>query len=247
MTGKSCLQETEAFLLPDAGILAYTSKGMGEKILFVDDDPGVLEFYQDYLRTSFSIESAPDADQALTLLRCHGPYAVIVADMNMPGMNGIELLIKVQEIAPDTVRVMLTGDAEQQTAMMAINQGHIFQFLTKPCPLDALAATLRNSVKQHRLLTAERELLEHTLNGSIKMLTDILSTVEPQSFGKSQKIREYARLLAEFLKITPSWEIEMAAMLLPSWSCHDSSSSSRKDARGPVAVARRERFADAWA
>jgi response regulator RpfG family c-di-GMP phosphodiesterase len=186
---------------------------MREKILFVDDDPGVLEFYQGYLRETFLIETAPGPEEALALVRNQGPYAVIVSDMNMPGMNGIDLLIKVQEMAPDTVRVMLTGDAEQQTAMMAINQGHIFQFLTKPCPLDALASTLRNSLKQHRLLTAERELLEHTLSGSIKMLTDILSIVEPRSFGESQKMREYARLLSEFLKITPSWEIEMAAML----------------------------------
>jgi DNA-binding NtrC family response regulator len=121
---------------------------MREKILFVDDDPGVQAFYQDYLRETFSVQTAGDADEALALVRSQGPYAVIVSDMNMPGMNGIDLLIKVQELAPDTVRVMLTGDAEQQTAMRAINQGHIFQFLTKPCPLEALASTLRNSLRQ---------------------------------------------------------------------------------------------------
>jgi response regulator RpfG family c-di-GMP phosphodiesterase len=186
---------------------------MCDRILLVDDEPNLLTSYKDFLQRQYSIDTALDGERALELVRGHGPYAVIVSDMNMPGMSGVDLLTEAQRIAPDTVRIMLTGDSEQQTAMLAINQGHIFQFLTKPCLPRSLLSTLQNGVKHHQLIIAERQLLEHTLNGSIKMLADILSIVEPEAFGQGQKMREDIRLLAGFLKISPTWELEMAAML----------------------------------
>src|SRR4030042_1805929 len=93
------------------------------------------------------------------------PYAVIVSDLKMPGMNGIKFLSKVREMAPDSVRVMLTGFAELQTAIDAVNEGNIFRFLTKPCPPDILSRALDMGIEQYRLITAERELLEQTLKG----------------------------------------------------------------------------------
>ena len=186
---------------------------MSDRILLVDDEPNLLTSYKELLERQYSIDTALDGEQALELIRRHGPYAVIVSDMNMPGMSGVELLTEAQRIAPDTVRIMLTADSEQQTAMSAINQGHIFQFLTKPCLPRNLLSTLQNGVKHYQLIIAERQLLEHTLSGSIKMLADILSIAEPEAFGQGQRMRDDIRLLAEFLNISPTWELEMAAML----------------------------------
>jgi response regulator RpfG family c-di-GMP phosphodiesterase len=186
---------------------------MNDRILCVDDDPNVLAAFQRNLRRRFTIETAVGGEEALGMVRNHGPYAVIVADMNMPGMNGIQLLKWVREAAPETVRIMLTGNADQQTAMEAINQGHIFRFFTKPCSPELLASGLEAGLEQYRLVTSERELLEKTLNGSIKMLTEILSMVEPQFFGRGQRMRDYARLLAPALNVTQIWELEMAALL----------------------------------
>lgn len=186
---------------------------MNEKILCVDDDANILAAFQRNLRRHFTIATALGGDEALALIRREGPFAVIVADMNMPGMNGIQLLQRVREIAPDTTRMMLTGNADQQTAIDAINQGYIFRFLTKPCTPEKLALGLDAGLEQYQLRTAERELLEKTLNGSIKMLTEILSLVEPQFFGKGQMLRDYVRLVAPALKIEKPWELEVAAML----------------------------------
>src|SRR5689334_1278964 len=105
-----------------------------EKILFVDDDANLLEGFQRQLRKQFSIETAIGGEQALAALCSRGPFAVIVADMRMPSMDGIQLLRKVRAVAPDTVRMMLTGNADQQTAIDAVNEGSIFRFLNKPCP-----------------------------------------------------------------------------------------------------------------
>lgn len=186
---------------------------MSEKVLCVDDDPNILAAYQRNLRKRFSLETALGSNEALQKVRTEGPYAVVVADMKMPGINGIELLAQVREIAPDTVRIMLTGHADLTSAVDAINRGHIFRFLNKPCSPDMLALTIEAGLNQHRLVMAERELLEGTLRGSVKMLTEILSMVEPQLFGRGQMLRDYLRALAPALQITHTWDLEVAAMV----------------------------------
>jgi len=186
---------------------------MSEKILCVDDDANIVAAYQRNLRKQFTIDTAVGGEQALAAIETQGPYAVLVSDMQMPGMNGIEFLLKAKERTPDTVRFMLTGNADQQTAMEAVNKGHVFQFLTKPCPPEMLALALEAGLKQYRLVTAERDLLEKTLSGSIKVLTDILSMIDPRSFGRGELLRDYTRAFVKSLKIDQTWEFEVAAML----------------------------------
>lgn len=188
---------------------------MSLKILCVDDDANVLAGYQRNLRKQFQIDTALSGAAGLTMLETQGPYAVVVADMNMPHMNGVQFLMEVRRRAPDTVRIMLTGNADQQTAIAAVNQGHVFQFLTKPCPPEALASALQQGLRQYQLVTAERELLEKTLNGSIKVLVDVLSMADPQAFGFGQKLREAMRTFARALNVGQTWELELAAMLSP--------------------------------
>lgn len=188
---------------------------MSNKVLCVDDDANILTGITRNLRKQFDIDTAVGALAALKIVEASGPYAVIVADMQMPGMNGVEFLNIVRQKCPDTVRVMLTGNADQKTATDAVNRGHIFQFLNKPCPPDKLAAVLTGGIKQYRMVTAERELLENTLNGSVKVLMEILSLSDPISFGRGQAVRDQAREVAKLLQVTTTWELELAAMLCP--------------------------------
>ena len=205
---------------------------MSTKILCVDDDPHVLAGYQRGLRKQFTLDTALGGEAGLELLWHEGPFAVVVADMNMPGMNGIEFLQQAREVSPDTVRFMLTGNAEQSTAVEAVNQGHVFQFLTKPCSPEVLARALERGVSQYRLITAERDLLERTLNGSIQVLMDVLAMVAPQEFGVSQKLREHMRIFARSIKVEQTWELEIAAMLAPIGCVTLPPEVLRKHARG---------------
>ncbi len=188
---------------------------MSTKILCVDDDASILAAYQRNLRKQFPIDVALGGQEGLDAMANKGPYAVIVADMQMPGMNGVQFLTRAEEIAPDSVRIMLTGNADQKTAADAVNQGHVFRFLTKPCAPEELASMLSAALKQYRLVTAERELLEKTLSGSVKLLTDILSLTDPQAFGQAQALRDYMRTYVKSLNLKSSWEFELAAMLSP--------------------------------
>ncbi|MBI3876445.1 MAG: response regulator [Verrucomicrobia bacterium] len=185
-----------------------------KKILLVDDDPNILSALQRQLRKQFELVTATSVREGLAIITSNKEsIAVVVADMNMPEMNGIKFLQIVRDQSPDISRIMLTGNADQRTAMDAINEGYIFRFLTKPCPPDRMAQTLEAGLIQHQLVTAERELLEKTLSGSIKVLTDILAMFEPDSFGQAQSLRDNMRSVARFLGVRQTWEYEAAAML----------------------------------
>jgi response regulator RpfG family c-di-GMP phosphodiesterase len=188
---------------------------MKEKILFVDDDRNLLASWERTLKRQFSLDTAEGGEAGLARFAGGGAYAVVVADRQMPGMDGIEFLSKVRQRNPDTVRIMLTGNADLESTIRVVNDGNIFRFLTKPCPLDLLSVALVDALEQYRLVTAEKELLSKTLGGSIKLLTDILSMVEPLAFGRAQALREVVTHLTEKLGLSNSWEVHLALMLAP--------------------------------
>ena len=128
-------------------------------------------------------------------------------------MNGAVFLSRSRELAPDTVRVLLTGQTDMNSAVQAVNVGQIFRFLTKPCPPMTLLVTVEAAALQHRLLTAERVLLEQTLHGTIKALTDILALANPASFGRATRIKQLVTDLAIDTELGERWQVEVAAML----------------------------------
>ncbi|MBT3922466.1 MAG: response regulator [Nitrospina sp.] len=185
-----------------------------EKILMVDDDPNVLSAYKRSLYKKFHLETALGPELALETIH-ENSFAIIVSDLKMPEMDGIQFLTKVKEDSPNSIRMMLTGYAEVNKAIEAVNEGNIFRFLTKPCDDDTLSASLEAGLKQYRLVMAERELLEKTLKGSIDILTEMLSMYHPEIFGRTVQLCDLIRTLAQNLKIKSFWEIEVAAMLSP--------------------------------
>lgn len=189
--------------------------GLFKKVLLVDDDENILQGYLRNLRKGFAVQVATSGDEAIRLLDAQGPFALLVADMRMPGMSGLELLEAAARKWPRMVRIMLTGNADQRTAVEAVNHGQVFRFLTKPCPPEELALAIEAGLRQHHLQEAERELLEKTLTGSIQVLTDLLALVDPTSFGWSQVVKDRARLLAQHLGHGDVWSLEVAALLAP--------------------------------
>jgi serine phosphatase RsbU (regulator of sigma subunit)/DNA-binding NarL/FixJ family response regulator len=115
---------------------------VSNKVLLVDDEPSVLAGYRRMLRGQFEIETAIGAEAGLASIRERGPFGVVISDIRMPGMDGVEFLARVRQDAPDAVRLILTGDAHGENAIEAINQGHVFSFLTKPCGKDELAKAI---------------------------------------------------------------------------------------------------------
>jgi response regulator RpfG family c-di-GMP phosphodiesterase len=186
---------------------------MTERILFVDDEPPVLDGYKRTLHRDFDVDTAVGGEQGLNSIFERGPYPVVISDMRMPGMNGAQFLAQVRQRAPDTVRMLLTGYTDLDAAIHAVNDGNIFRFLTKPCDREDLTNAITAGLVQYRLVTAEKELLEKTLMGSIKVLTEILSAASPEAFGRSTRITRYVRHLVTRFKLPSPWQFEAAAML----------------------------------
>jgi len=182
-------------------------------ILCVDDEEQVLKGLSRLLKMRFTVSTATSGDEGLRVMEEKGPFAVVISDMRMPGMNGIQFLEKARQNHPDTVRILLTGQADLKSTISAINQTQIFRFLSKPCEHEELSRVLGEGVRQFRLVVAERELLQHTLRGSIKLLTDILSLVHPEAFGKGVRFRKYIADFIAALDLEESWAIEIAPML----------------------------------
>ncbi len=188
-------------------------EGMIRRVLCVDDEPNILAAFARQLHKHVELDTAVGPLLGLEAIQSRGPYAAVVSDLRMPGMDGIRFLAKVHELAPDTVRVMLTGQADLTAAIAAVNEGHIFRFLTKPCLPTVLIKTLESAIEQYRLVTAEREILEETLNGSIRVLTEVLSVVNPAAFSRADRIHRYVAHQATYLWLPNVWEFEVAARL----------------------------------
>ncbi len=186
------------------------------RVLLVDDEPNVLNGYKRHLRKQFEIECGLSGAEGVRLIQeakrsC--PFAVVVSDMAMPGMNGVEFLEQVKSLCPTAIRVMLTGNADQETATEAVNRGAIYRFLNKPCDPERLADTIENGVLRCKVQLQESAMLSKTVAGSVSLMTDILSLTNPDAFGRVANVRRIAREIAKHLGADGSWHVEMAAML----------------------------------
>lgn len=183
------------------------------RLLCVDDEPQVLEGLCLHLARRYDVVTRTSGASALEFLREDPDVAVILSDMRMPGMDGARFLAQSREFAPHAVRLLLTGQTEMKAAVDAVNEGQIFRFLTKPCPPPTLLGAVEAAIEQNRLITAEKVLLEQTLQGSIQALVDVLGLTNPLSFGRSTRIKKSVTALCEKLSVATRWPIEMAAML----------------------------------
>jgi len=186
---------------------------MGNRILFVDDEQKILDSFMLNLKRRYDIHLALGPEEALAKIASDGPFHVVVSDYKMPGMNGVELLSKVMSLSPKTVRIMLTGHADMDVSISAVNSGQVFRFLTKPCSMESLTGAIDAALEQNRLLNLEKDLLRNTLLGSINVIVEILSIVNPLAFGRSDRIRRLVMGLTKALKLPNSSKYELAALL----------------------------------
>ncbi|MBI9045565.1 MAG: response regulator [Anaerolineaceae bacterium] len=186
---------------------------MNRKILFVDDEAELLNSFRRQLRYKFEISTATSGLDGLDIAKSEGPFAVIVSDMHMPLMNGIEFLSRVESLYPDTIRIMLTGKADLTVAINAVNEGRVFRLLTKPCDNETIILVLNAAVRQFQLENAERELLRDTFRGSIKILLEILNMINPAEFSRTTRSTIYLNHIVKELKLKSGWIFELALSL----------------------------------
>ncbi|MFK7956643.1 MAG: HD domain-containing phosphohydrolase [Lysobacterales bacterium] len=186
---------------------------MKYRVLFVDDEPNILQAISRNLRRQVDLLTCDCPSKALKLLDERDDIAVVISDMRMPAMSGADFLAEVRKRWPDIVRVMLTGNNDQLTAVESVNKGQVFRFLSKPLNTEILSNVANAALRQHQLISAEKELLEKTLNGSVKTIADILALAKPEVFGMAGRIRDLAKQLGEEVDGIKLWQLNIAATL----------------------------------
>ena len=161
---------------------------MSDKILFVDDEPEVLASLKALLRKEYSIDTASSPREAIEIMKDSEPYSIVVSDLRMPEMDGVRFLIKVRALSPDTIRIMLTGHADVDAALAAVNEGHIFRFLEKPTNKKTLTNTLDAGLHQYRLVEELKE-KKKTLEEDLKAAAFIQKSFLPSCQPDIEKLR----------------------------------------------------------
>lgn len=116
------------------------------RVLFVDDDPAVLgNLRRSLWREPFEVLTAPSGESALEMI-ADAPVDVVISDEKMPGIGGAELLTRIRASHPDVCRILLSGQADVEAALRAINDARVFRFLTKPCPPSTIASCVAEAL-----------------------------------------------------------------------------------------------------
>ncbi len=183
------------------------------RVLFVDDDENILNAFKRAFRKKYDFEIAVDPEAAIYVIKEKGPFTVIVSDMKMPKMDGAQFLSKLKNICPGTVRVMLTGNNDMQTAVDAVNNGQVFRFLSKPCSAEELGECIDAAIDHHFQVKGERDLLENTLTGCLQLLSDIVDASQSRII-EDHKYRERVLFLCEQMQVEFDWVMDVACSLI---------------------------------
>ncbi|MEX2315626.1 MAG: response regulator [Pirellulales bacterium] len=186
---------------------------MSNRVLFVDDEQSLLNGIERRLGSEYDLVTANAGEAALKAMDDQGPFAVVVTDMRMPKMDGIEFIRAARAKSPDSVYIMLTGNQDQATAIQALNEGQVFRFLTKPCQSADLKSTIDAGMRQYQLVTSEKELLHKTFVGAVSVLTDVLELAQPSVFGRAERLQEIVAALQKGLALENQWEYKLSARL----------------------------------
>jgi CheY-like chemotaxis protein len=140
---------------------------MSDRILIVDDEEAILETMTFTFEDEYEVLTAKSAREALRILDEHAPVAAVITDQRMPEMTGVEFLTLVCERHPNTTRIILTGYADGDAMVRAINEGHVYAYVTKPWEPEELKQLVQRAVELHRLRLANQRLLEDVQQANI--------------------------------------------------------------------------------
>jgi len=182
-------------------------------ILLVDDEQAVLDGIARRLGKDYPLTMANEPLAALDMLSGNQRFAVILTDMQMPGMDGVQFIRRAREISPQAVFLMLTGNQDLPTATRALNEGQVFRYFTKPCASADLRAGLDAALRQWDLLQAERELLQRTFVGSVNILCDIMGIAQPLLSVINERMQRLIRTACGTLGWRTHWEYLVAGKL----------------------------------
>jgi CheY-like chemotaxis protein len=183
------------------------------RVLIVDGEPLILRVYASQLSRHYALDTASSGEEALLFLANKGPYAVVISDLHLPDMDGVQLLSKLRAEQPDTVRVILTATSKQETVTEAVNEGGVFKLIYKPCTSDRLGKAIDQSIERFRRALIEKQFMTGAVNAAIQIQLDFLELLNPEALSKSQRVEQLVRQLVDQLSPENGWMVNLAARL----------------------------------
>lgn len=138
------------------------------QLLIIDDEEEILKALYRQFRREYDVYTAPSAEQGYRLMT-ENPIQVIISDQRMPGMNGAEFFGKIKNEYPDAIRLLLTGYADIQAVISAINDGNIFRYIAKPWDPVELDTIVREAFERYHLIVQNRKLLEELQESNTRL------------------------------------------------------------------------------
>nr|WP_281353971.1 HD domain-containing phosphohydrolase [Solidesulfovibrio aerotolerans] len=178
--------------------------------MFVDDELSVLETFKSIFRNQFEVTIAQSAMEALGLLRMGLRYDVIVSDIMMPGMDGVEFLSNAKILAPLSTRIALTGHTDMDKLADVVNRGHVYKFLMKPCRADRLAAAILEAVNY----------AAHSRGTDADFSRNLLAALNFRNLETSMHVERVGRVSA-LLAQTLGWNEDGSTLLRMAAPLHD--------------------------
>ena len=184
---------------------------LSPRILIVDDELEITEILADLLSEQYDCVKADSAEQALTFLQ-QGDFQLVISDITMPGMSGLDMIPQVKEISPDTVVVMISGMQTVESAIGALRLG-AFDYLMKPFDLRQVEAVVKRALEHHDLIVAKQryenhleelveqrtaeldralDSLEDAYRSTLRALTAALETRDSETHGHSERVVSYS-------------------------------------------------------
>ena len=192
-------------------------------LLVVDDTPENIAVLREALSSTYRVKVALNGQRALDIVAASPPPDLVLLDIMMPGMDGMEVLDRIRETrsAVELPVIMVTAKDESSDIVEALDRG-ANDYVTKPVDISVALARIRThlALKEatralEQALATEKDLLERTLAGSVKVMSDTLSLLAPEAFADSSKVRDWIRTLTEKMGLAEWWELNIAAMLAP--------------------------------
>ena len=166
------------------------------RILCVDDEPNILSALRRMLgMQGYQVAVAESGDAALPMLK-QDKFDVIICDMRMPQMNGVEVLEQASQVSPMTMRVLLTGAADQHDTIEAINRGQIYRYLGKPWNDGELLAVIRAAIEMGEINRAKEMRLRASYVTSIKAYSGLMALRRPDLLAHSRRVANLSRRVA---------------------------------------------------
>ncbi len=183
------------------------------KVLFVDDDVASHLLFKQFLKKLPEVACANNGEEGLQILKKRDDFSVVISDYDMPVMNGIDFLSKARDMHPQMVRILLSGKADLQVAVEAVNECDVFRLLTKPCSAKILKIALHDAFEHYRVITAEKELMDKTVKSVIQLVSDVASLLKPERYTRTARILPLVKALCRKFSEADGWSTEVAAVL----------------------------------